>query len=69
MLDDRTTRRTDDEDFKLSRIYAEGWNSANKLSAKEGTEFALRTMGTLNPYTTEPKRSRWHDGFVTALRS
>lgn len=69
MLDDRPTRTTTTEDFKLSRIYAEGWKAANILSAKEGAESALKTMAALNPYAKEPKRSRWHDGFATALRS
>jgi ribosome modulation factor len=49
--------------FELSRIYAQGWNAAigmplNELSS--GKEVAM------NPYSEEPERSRWSDGFRKA---
>jgi ribosome modulation factor len=47
--------------FALSRIYAEGWNAARRLGLK-GDRAEI-----LNPYMSEPERSRWLDGFTTAL--
>jgi hypothetical protein len=53
--------------FKLSRIYAEGWNAANRLSANESDDFELWRVAALNPYVIEPERSRWSEGFAKAL--
>ena len=50
--------------FRLSRVYAEGWNAARQLSAHERAGAA--TMAALNPYTSEPERTRWDQGFVKA---
>jgi len=55
--------------FRLSRIYAEGWNAASKLSASECEGMDSIRVATLNPYVTEPERSRWSDGFSKALGS
>lgn len=56
-----------DRSFHLSRIYAEGWNAANHLSANESDDLNLWKVAALNPYTNEPERSRWSDGFAKAL--
>ncbi|MGC9954888.1 MAG: hypothetical protein ABSD21_11500 [Rhizomicrobium sp.] len=53
--------------FKLSRIYAEGWNAASRLSANESDGFDLWRVAALNPYVIEPERSRWSEGFAKAL--
>lgn len=53
--------------FKLSRIFAEGWNAARELSTAASDELTLRTMTALNPYANEPERSRWVEGFTKAL--
>jgi hypothetical protein len=53
--------------FKLSRIYAEGWNAANRLSANETENLELWRVAALNPYVIEPERSRWSEGFAKAL--
>ena len=53
--------------FKLSRIYAEGWNAASKLSASESEGQILKRAAALNPYVVEPERSRWNEGFTKAL--
>ena len=50
--------------FRRSRIYAQGWNAAR----------APRTRGALskdavNPYPSEPEKSRWDEGYANALRS
>lgn len=50
--------------FRHSRIYAEGWNAARKLSASVppgAPEPVVR-----NPYPAEPERSRWREGFAAA---
>jgi len=46
--------------FRQSRIYAEGWNAARSASQKAGETVP-------NPYTKEPERSRWLEGFTQAL--
>jgi hypothetical protein len=54
--------------FKLSRIYAEGWNAASKLSTTESYGLNSSGAAALNPYLAEPERSRWSEGFAKALR-
>jgi hypothetical protein len=58
---------SDNEGFKRSRIYAEGWNAANKLSSEERDNLDLERMAVLNPYLSEADRSRWTQGFAKAL--
>jgi hypothetical protein len=53
--------------FKLSRIYAEGWNMAKALPADESADIQLDRVAALNPYAAEPERSRWDEGFSNAL--
>lgn len=52
--------------FRLSRIYAEGWNTAQKLSASETEALDSAQTAALNPYPSEPERSRWNEGFAKA---
>jgi len=40
--------------FRLSRVYAQGWNAARK------------SQKAANPYQAEPERSRWQAGFAGA---
>ena len=56
-----------DAAFRLSRIYAEGWNTAHALSANESDDLDLWRVAALNPYATDPERSRWSEGFAKAL--
>ncbi|HEV2560793.1 MAG TPA: hypothetical protein VGT78_01505 [Rhizomicrobium sp.] len=51
--------------FQLSRIFAEGWNAAGKLSAEEAADPARLTA--LNPYVADPEKTRWNEGFAKAL--
>jgi hypothetical protein len=44
--------------FRLSRIYAEGWNAARRAG--------LENRIASNPYRTEPERGRWNEGFAKA---
>jgi hypothetical protein len=53
--------------FRLSRIYAEGWNTAKKVPLVDGDGFDTADGATLNPYSTEPQRSRWAEGFAKAM--
>ena len=53
--------------FRLSRIFAEGWNKARELSAKESEDVDLSAVAALNPYQAEPERSRWSEGFAKAM--
>jgi hypothetical protein len=53
--------------FRLSRIYAEGWNKAQQLSAADAEDLDVTRVAALNPYTSEPERSRWSDGFAKAI--
>ena len=48
--------------FRHSRIYAEGWNAARSSYPKAGDP----AQAPLNPYASEPERSRWLDGFTQA---
>ena len=50
-------------DFRLSRIYAQGWNAARPLSTRG------RFQKVINPYKSEPERDRWDKGYANALRS
>jgi hypothetical protein len=45
--------------FRLSRVYAQGWNLARTL---KGSEQA-------NPYSAEPERGRWQAGFADAQKT
>ena len=49
--------------FRRSRIYAQGWNAAR----------APRTRGApskdaVNPYPSEPEKSRWDEGYGAGER-
>ena len=46
--------------FRQSRVYAEGWNAGRR--SKEPAE-----MLVLNPYRSDPERSRWNEGFTEAM--
>jgi hypothetical protein len=55
------------EEFKRSRIYAQGWNAASKLTTEERDQLDPAQIAKLNPYAVEDERARWTDGFVEAL--
>jgi hypothetical protein len=58
---------TSNDDFKLSRIEAEGWNMAQEYlpdQVKKPDEFQI---SDLNPYRADPARRRWSAGFNKAL--
>jgi hypothetical protein len=47
--------------FQLSRIYAQGWNTARQHSLDPPNSIDL------NPYDREPERSCWRSGFASAI--
>jgi hypothetical protein len=49
--------------FRRSRIYAQGWNAAR------GPRAGAPRKDLSNPYTSDPEKSRWDEGFANALRS
>ena len=58
---------TINETFRLSRVYAAGWNAANRLATREVDALDLARLATLNPYVLEAERSKWTSGFTNAL--
>jgi hypothetical protein len=55
---------SDTQDFRLSRIYAQGWAAATPQWTKPGDD----GRKAANPYTTEPERTRWDTGFANARK-
>ena len=53
--------------FKLSRVFAEGWNTARKFPAEARDELTPKAVAALNPYADEPRKARWVEGFTKAL--
>lgn len=66
-LDPRREDSASDGAFRLSRIYAEGWNTAKKMPLADGNEFDAARVMAMSPYKTEPQRSRWIEGFTKAI--
>lgn len=54
-------------DFELSRIYAQGWNAAAKLTPGQNRLLKARGADALNPYAGAAERARWAEGFGEAL--
>lgn len=48
--------------YKLSRIFAQGWSAARKSPATAHGD--RKEIGQINPYKSEPERGRWRDGFI-----
>ena len=58
-----------DEDFRLSRIEAEGWNAARRVPVAALAQLDTAKVAALNPYTHDPEQMRWNTGFTSALAS
>lgn len=50
--------------FRRSRIYAQGWNAARGPRTGSASR-----QDVVNPYSTEPEKGRWNEGYANALRS
>ena len=60
---------TPGEDFRLSRVQAEGWNAARRLPVDDLAQMDAAKIALLNPYAKDAERSRWTAGFTEALKS
>jgi hypothetical protein len=60
-----TTKEQDD--FRLSRIEAEGWNAAQRYTADESVKLGDIRVADFNPYAGGTARSRWAAGFQKAV--
>lgn len=57
------THSSDQDAFRYSRIYAEGWKAA-RLLLKAGADTA--DVRALNPYHSGLERTKWNEGFAEA---
>ena len=57
------TNELNREAFRLSRIYAAGWNAALKDWTLHGAAGKPK-----NPHASEPEKTRWEEGFVNARK-
>ena len=62
----RVTALQHAENFRLSRIQAEGWAAAHKY-LNGGMHCDGAKVSSLNPYKTDADRVRWFAGFNNAL--
>ncbi len=55
-------------DYELSRIYAQGWNAALKLTPQQQAVLESHGVAALNPHLGDGRaRDRWAEGFGRAL--
>jgi hypothetical protein len=62
-------RAHDADAYRLSRIQAEGWNAARVIAASALDKLDATQIELLNPYKSDPERTRWSTGFTSALAS
>ena len=55
------------EAYRLSRIQADGWNAAHGAAASTLDKLDETQIESLNPYASDPERTRWSAGFTSAL--
>lgn len=60
---------TPEDDFRLSRIQAEGWNTARRMPLARLATLDTAEIAALNPYIHDPEQMRWNAGFASALKS
>lgn len=57
-------------DYEFSRVYAQGWNAALKLTPQQQVLLDTQGVAALNPYVaTGREHDRWAEGFGRALGS
>ena len=54
-----------EDQFRQSRIYAQGWNAARSWSLEHGPAPAKPAA---NPYASEPDKSRWDEGYAERIK-
>lgn len=52
--------------YRLLRAYAQGRDRAHELSRQDRSHVELCGMEVFNPYSAEPERSVWNEGFAKA---
>jgi hypothetical protein len=57
------------DDFRLSRVQAEGWNAARRVPVARLAQLDSAKIAALNPYRHDPEQMRWTTGFASALES
>jgi hypothetical protein len=57
---------SDNTEFQMSRIQAEGWNAAHKYLAT-GKPGDAKKIAALNPHRGDAERARWYTGFNDAV--
>lgn len=57
--------RQHEENFRLSRIQAEGWSAAS-LYLRKGDPLDNKAIAALNPHPRPAERARWFVGFNSA---
>jgi len=57
------------DDFRLSRIEAEGWNAARRVPLAVLGQLDGAKIAALNPYKRGAEHLRWNAGFASALES
>jgi hypothetical protein len=60
---------TPDDDFRLSRVQAEGWNAARRMPVDDLAQIDAAKIALLNPYAKDAERTRWSAGFTNAVKS
>lgn len=58
--------RQHEENFRLSRVQAEGWSAA-RVYLRQGDPFDDKAIAALNPHQTQAERARWFVGFNSAV--
>ena len=58
---------TGNDAFLLSRIEAQGWNTAHRVMIGETRELDDARISKLNPHVSDPERARWRTGFKNAM--
>ena len=58
--------RQQEENFRLSRIQAEGWAAA-RIYLRKGDPFDEEAIAALNPHKAVAERTRWFAGFNSAV--
>lgn len=61
------TSSKDNQAFRLSRIEADGWNTAHRVLASGPQQLSDVNIASFNPHLSDPARARWVLGFRNAV--
>ena len=57
------------DEYRLSRIQAEGWNAARAYPSDDLADLEVETIEALSPYRGGPGKARWIAGFRSAFKA